>query len=120
MKGSKNSPVFGGGRVDAEFWLGMILGNFFLKPHLKIFGEIFLLVASGVSNFSPPPKKNLTSFPEEHLKRALVSESRGFEIGESNRRVSGESTSSSPTGMAREGGKHLHQNRRGLENLLGG
>ena len=72
-----------------------------------------------MSRISTPPKQNLTGFPEEHLKRALVSESRVLR-SENPTEESGESTSSSPTGIAREGGKHLHQNRRGLEDLLGG
>ena len=73
-----------------------------------------------MSRISTPPKTKSDRFSRRTPQKGACLRKPCFEIGESNRRVSGESTSSSPTGIAREGGKHLHQNRRGLEDLLGG
>ena len=72
-------------------------------------------------------EKNLTGFPEEHTSKGRLSLRKPCFW---DRRIQPEefpgnlhpflTPKKNPTGMAREGGKHLHQNRRGLEDLVGG
>ena len=89
--GPKNSSFLGGGRVDAEFWLGMILGIFFFEASLK---RSFFVGGFWCLEFEfPPPKNNLTVFQKNTSKGRFSPKAVFFEIGESNRRVSGESTS---------------------------
>ena len=112
--------------------MGIMFGDFFFwslnwKYLGKYFGELFWgnIFVGGFwcLEFSPP--KNLTVFQKNTSKgrfspkavfwdrRIQPKSFRGIYILFSPRKKK-------PTGMAREGGKHLHQNRRGLEDLVGG